>query len=66
MNCETTIDKFGMLDFQQIEEIFDARLFGLSEMDTEDTLESLRFEWGSYSESNRREILKEYLNEEHC
>ena len=59
---KNTKDAFGLLSFEDLEYIFNVRLFGLSEDDTEKELDDLRKEWNSMSENQRKEILKEYTN----
>ncbi len=52
---------FGLLTFQNLEDIFNVRLFGLDEQETEQTLDELRQEWYAMSESDRIRILNEYV-----
>lgn len=60
-----TIDKtkeaFGLLSFDDLESIFDVRLFGLEEEETEKELDSLKEEWYNMKSSERRVILNDFV-----
>jgi hypothetical protein len=56
-------DFFGSLTFEQLENIFNVQLFGLSIEDTERELKSLRDEWVDCDWNAVVEIMQEYDKE---
>jgi hypothetical protein len=58
---DKTKEAFGLLSFDDLESIFDVRLFGLGEEETEQELDSLKKEWDNMKSSERRVILKDFV-----
>ena len=58
---DKTKNAFGLLSFDDLENIFEVTLFGLDEDETQKELDSLKEEWDSMKESQRRVILNDFV-----